>query len=236
MSFPTWEDYINSYCTQKDPNPYYEEFACRRYNPSAIQETWSCRLVFLKDVLKNPTNKTLRRNGRFIWCKNLEYEGRSTEGLRQISFTVDSGKKRFTVGENNILCVPAKTYVHNNRYFRSKLKTFLPFSSVFSYDKTIKMMARAANQDISVFRETIAEDNPYRPGALVRPRLGYFHPEINPGEIGEVIDKSVTHPIGIILGRAFADDYLGREFYRVRFGATTYEKIHPVQMEIINEV
>ena len=236
MTFPTWEDYINSYCANKPPNPYYEEFACRRYNPSAIQEPGSCRLIFLKDVLDNPTNKTLRRKGRFIWCKNLEYEGRSPNGFRQISFTVDAGNKRFRVSENNILCVPAKTYVHNNKYFRSKLKTFLPFSSVFSYTKTIKMMAKAAGHSVETFQDIVASDSPYRPGALVRPRLGYFHPEINPGELGKTIDKNVTHPIGIILGRAFADDYMGREFYRVRFGGTTYEKMHPVQLEIVNEV
>ena len=53
-------------------------------------------------------------------------------------------------------------------------------------------------------------------------------------------DKSMRqqqHPCGIVLGRSFdRDDYMGREFYRVRFGDTTYERVHPVEMEIINEV
>ena len=48
---------------------------------------------------------------------------------------------------------------------------------------------------------------------------------------------TATHPYGIILAPSFNNtDYSGREFYRVRFGGTTYEKVHPVQMEIINEV
>ena len=32
------------------------------------------------------------------------------------------------------------------------------------------------------------------------------------------------------------EEFIGREFYRVRFGDTTYERVHPVQLEIINEV
>ena len=46
-----------------------------------------------------------------------------------------------------------------------------------------------------------------------------------------------AHPCGIVLGRSLpVDSFAGKEFYRVRFGDTTYERIHPVQMEIINEV
>ena len=45
------------------------------------------------------------------------------------------------------------------------------------------------------------------------------------------------HPCGIILGKEIIDDkFIGKEFYRVRFGNTTYEKVHPIQMEILNEV
>ena len=56
-------------------------------------------------------------------------------------------------------------------------------------------------------------------------------------KINKEISSSQEHPCGIILGPSRNDnEYVSREFYRVRFGGTTYEKVHPVQMEIINEV
>ena len=204
MNFPTYEQLINQHCSVErffnpitmitESNPNYEPIAKRRYNYSPSSDVTFVRLVFLKGVLQDPTNKTLVRKGRFIWCKNLKYEGRSLDGLRQISFTVDKGSKKFLITENNIMCLPAKIFVNNNKYFRSKDKTFVAFSSVFSYKNTISMMLK------------------------------------NTEPVGE------EHPCGIILGPALLNDYIGREFYRVRFGSTTYEKIHPIQMEIINEV
>ena len=48
---------------------------------------------------------------------------------------------------------------------------------------------------------------------------------------------AATHPYGIILGRSRdTSHYAGRELYRVNFGGTIYEKVHPVQMEVVNEV
>ena len=117
MNFPTWGELIDLYCASRGDNPYYEEFANRRYNPSSMSDAHACRLVFLRPVLDTPGNKTLRRKGRFIWCKNFRYEGRNKDGFRQLSFTVDKGRKRFIAAENNILCVPAKSYVLNNRFF-----------------------------------------------------------------------------------------------------------------------
>ena len=88
------------------------------------------------------------------------------------------------------------------------------------------------------FDELIKSDNPYKPGTLVAPRLGYFHPQSK--NIAEAKNKFILndeHPCGIILGPCHENtDYSGREFYRVRFGDTTYERVHPVEMEIINEV
>jgi len=129
MSYPTWGQLIDGFCSVKKDNPYYEDFACRRYNYASSDDRNSCRLIFLKDVLCDEGNKTLRRKGRFIWCKNLKYEGRNTDGVRSISFTVDKGQKRFCVGENNILSLPSNFCVANNRFFRQKEKTFFPFSS-----------------------------------------------------------------------------------------------------------
>tara|TARA_R100000008_G_C3579111_1_gene167233 strand:- start:664 stop:1365 length:702 start_codon:yes stop_codon:yes gene_type:complete len=233
VSLPTWGDLAAFYCSNKsEHNPYFEEFSVRRYNYASSLDRGMCRLVFLKDVLKDKSNKTLCRSGRFIWCKKLRYEGRNEEGFRQVSFTVDRGKKRFSVSENNVLCVPSKVYVGNNKYFRSKLKTFHPFSSVFSYNNTLAMMSRADNYELDHFKEIVEKDNPYKPGTLVAPRLGYFFPEVTPGQ-----NPDQEHPCGIILGKEVANEqFIGREFYRVRFGNTTYEKVHPIQMEILNEV
>lgn len=248
MSNPTRESLFDNYCANESihsslgskPNPFYEEFANRRYNPSPIVDKQRCRLVFLKDVMKNKTNKTLRRDGRFIWCKELSYEGKGDEGFRQVSFSIHGGAKRFTVSENNVLCIPSSVYVHNNRYFKTKLSTFKPFSSVFGYDKTINMMIKHGKySNREEFIETIEKDSPYKPGALVVPRLGYFYPEVSNDfsvQKNAQLNKG-RHPCGIILGKSFtADDYYGREFYRVRFGSTTYERVHPVQMEVINEI
>jgi hypothetical protein len=237
MQFPTWGELVNNFCSVKEPNIYYEDFATRRYNFAASVDNRSCRLIFLKDVLNNNENKTLRRKGRFIWCRNLKYEGRNFEGVRSISFTVDRGNKRFHVGENNILCLPSSICVSNNRFFRSKQKMFLPFSSVFSYKSSLSLLAKSSDCEAEEFAQLIRNHNPYTPGSLVRPRIGYFYPNINPDKLNKEISSDNEHPCGVILGSYSCDNnYVGREFYRVRFGDTTYERVHPVQMEIINEV
>jgi hypothetical protein len=193
--------------------------------------------VFAKDVLKDSYNRTLVRHGRFVWCRNLRYAGIGDDGLRQLSFTVDHGTKQFTVSENNILCLPSKTYVNNNRYFRRKDKTFIPFSSAFFYQKAMEMMGIHHPQGPSGIREDLKRDNPYRSGTLVIPRLGYFFPQQPPSNTKPVDFLLQDHPCGIILGPSYQnDETAGREFYRVRFGDTTYERVHPVQLEIINEV
>jgi len=260
MSLPTWGELWDYHCTLKDVgnrthglprlgglsrklNPFYEEMASRRYNYAASSDKAAFRLVFLKDVLKNPDNKTLVRKGRFIWCKNIRYEGQGKEGLRQISFTVDKGKKRFLVSENNVLCVPSKIFINNNRYFREKEKTFTAFSSVFAYKNTFNMMLKESDLDRQDFQDLINRDNPYKPGTLVAPRLGYFYPQrantmrSTPKNDKDKLKLTAEHPYGIIIG-SFPDnsDYSGREFYRVRFGDTTYERVHPIQMEVVNEV
>ena len=246
MTLPTWGELQANHCTSKwsafggeqSRNPMFEHMAVRRYNYSSSGDLSACRLVFLRGVLDNSANNTLVRNGRFIWCRNLKYEGRDEAGLRQVSFTVDKGKKRFLVSENNFLCVPSKSFVNNNRWFRQKEKTFTPFSSVFSYENTIDMMLKQSDLGREEFIKRIQKENPYVPGTLVAPRLGYFYPSENLyTNEGKKIDSEQEHPYGIIIGSAFENnDYAGREFYRVKFAATTYERVHPVQMEIVNEV
>lgn len=238
MPLPTWGNLVDNFCsTKKGANPNYEDFSVRRYNFSATTDSSSCRLIFLRGVLQDDLNKTLRRQGRFIWCRNLRYEGRNSEGFRSMSFTVDKGRKRFCVGENNILCLPSNTCVNNSRYFRSKQKVFTPFSSVFSYANSLAIMARNSDLSRDQLVLQIEKDNPYKPGTLVSPRLGYFHPDINPDKLNKKIHSDREHPCGLILGPSTEDsNYVDKEFYRVRFGDTTYEKIHPVQLEIINEI
>ncbi len=234
---PTWGKLFESFCSVRGTNSHYEHFASRRYNFAASTDHRSCRLIFLKPVLVNKDNKTLSRNGRFIWCRNLLYEGRNSEGVRSISFTVDKGKKRFHVGENNILCLPSNVCVSHNRFFKSKKKTFLSFSTVFSYKNSFNMMVKNSNYTSEELGDLLNRDNPYSPGTLVSPRVGYFHPDIDPKKLNKEVMEDSQHPCGIILGPSGVEnDYVSREFYRVRFGNTTYERVHPVQMEIINEV
>jgi hypothetical protein len=244
VKLPTWSELIDEHCsvqwlTLKEGkesvklNPRYEQMARRRYNYSPGTDTVACRLVFLKEVLDNPQNKTLVRNGRFIWCRNLKYEGRHPDGHRYISFTVDKGQKRFVVSEKNCLCIPAKTFINNNRYFRSKEGTFSAFASVFAYRNTLTMMLKNTDMAREELEKVLRDDSPFKPGTLVAGRRGYFHPQAT----AAVTDFSAEHPCGIILSRSFENnDYSGREFYRVKFGGTTYERVHPVQMEILNEV
>ena len=245
MSTPTWRALMSHHCSLKWTkvgqdsvrNPFYEDMAARRYNYAPSKDATSCRLVFLKDVLKNPENKTLVRNGRFIWCRNLKYEGRDPAGLRQISFTVDKGQKRFVVREDNVLCIPAKTFIYNNRYFRKKETTFKAFSSVFGYKNTMNMMFKNSDLDREDFVKRINEENPHKPGTLVAARQGYFHPTTGTAASPPSEEWDEEYPYGIIIGPSFDNnDYSGREFYRVKFGETTYERVHPIQMEIINEV
>ncbi len=244
MKFPTWEELLTHHCTVSRystpggkclENSYYESFAVRRFNIASGDDTHKFRFVFLKAVLENADNSTLRRSGRSIWCSNLYYEGVSDQGYRQVSFTVDGGKKRFMVSENSMLCLPSKIFVSNNRFFRTKDKTFVPFSSALSYSNSVNAMARAEKTNAKDLLERIERDNPFKPGALVVPRVGYFYPAIKP-ELNSSQDLRHHHPCGIILGPSLIEGYIGRELYRVRFGATTYEKVHPIQMEIINAI
>jgi len=239
LRFPTWQQLIDTYCYKQWikingrplPNPHYEHLASRRYNFSAIEDEGSCRLVFLNPVLKDPRNKTLVRGGRFIWCRNLNYNGLNEEGFRTISFTVDQGSKVFTVSERNVLCIPSNNFINNNRRYGGKEKIFRGFSSVFSYKNTLDMMSNAKNIKREDLLRLIENDNPFKPGTLVTARMGYYFPK---SFAGQRIKYEEEYPCGIILGRSLdSDNVHGREFYRVRFNNETHESVHPVQMEII---
>ena len=255
MRIPSWSELYNFHCTKLavdnysnlfGPNPHSEKFASRRYNYAASSDKNECRLVFLRSVLEDPTNKTLNRDGRFIWCKDLHYEGKDSRGFRSISFTVDKGKKRFTVAEDKILCLPSKICVNNSAIFRRPGAIFENFSTVFSYDNTLKMMAKNSGLDYESFVAKIEVDNPFSIGSLVVPKLGYFYPKTEDSRIilgslrgrKEQDRKNDTsqHPVGLIVGNTPVSDYIGKEFYRVRFADTTYEKVHPVQMEVLSEI
>ena len=102
------------------------------------------------------------------------------------------------------------------------------------------MMARNSLLDRVEFTDQVKKDNPYKPGTLVLPRLGYFSPVFTEMDHRQQDSKILVepHPCGIILGPSVqgSDHYVGKEFYRVRFGNTTYENVHPVQLEIVNEI
>ena len=240
---PSWADLRDSHCSHPTiraeggtkTNPLYEDFARRRYNYSSREDKSCFRLVFLQEASSLSINKTLRRRGRFIWCHNVKYAGRGPGGYRQISFTIDKGNKTFVVGENNVLCIPSRAFINNNRYFRASDKTFLGFASVFGYAHLLSSMQQNMKIPKKDLLLRLRDDNPLQKGTLVAPRLGYFYPLPSPSSAPPQWDES--HPFGIILGPSLdTGDYLGRQLYRVRFGGTTYEKVHPAQMEIINEV
>jgi len=244
MQMPTWADLTAYHSSNEklpsspEPNPLYEPFADRRYNYARNHDLTSFRLVFSKQVLANQRNKTLFRKGRFIWCRDLNYEGTDPKGLRQVSFTIDKGKKRFCVSETDVLCLPAKSFINNSKFMRDKYSTYMAFSTVFSYAPTLNMMAKE-HASLEEFKSLINRDSPWRPGTLIAPRLGYFHPG------HRSLDQHVAaggtpeteFPYGIIISKGReANSYYEREFYRVRFGQTTYEKVAPIQMEIISEI
>jgi hypothetical protein len=165
----------------------------------------------------------------------LQYEGLLGTSSRHVSFTVDSGQKRFCVGEHQILCVPSKCFIGNSHYMRAKDKIFHSFTSVFDYSRSVAAMAKAIGMPEDDFCKMLEHDNLFKPGALVSPRLGYFYPQHS--TVPESYSPSEPHPYGLLLGRTIGQsDYFRREFYRVRFGATTYERVHPLEMEIINEI
>ena len=242
MNLPSWSDLITYYCdgsSHHHPNPYREKFANRRYNYAVSNDKDQCRLIFLKSVLEgnHRKNATLVRDGRFIWCKDLVYEGKNTQGYREISFSVDKGSKRFQVSEDKMMCLPSKTWVTNSSYLSRRNSTFTSFSTVFSYKNALKMMAKNSELSYESFVEKVQQDSPYKVGSLVVPKVGYFYPYLGIGKDRDYKIKDTTeHPVGVIISRTAPSDYVAKEFYQVRFAETTYEKVHPVQLEVINEI
>ena len=288
---PSWFDLADQFCARRTclggtPNPRFEVCTSRRYNYAQSRDSKSVRLVFLQGAYDDHSHKTLCRNGRFIWCKKLRYEGLDSEGLRCISFTIGKGQKRFTVCEKNVLCLPSSVYVNNNSYIRNYDKIFTAFASVFCYDKAVRMMFRndATHTSLENFQQTLDRHRPYKTGTLVAPRFGYFTPNRTVlsdtlqdlcrsycaanychesySDLAHILSRAsampkssehknliahffewsqttpaALHPYGVILGPARnASGYAGRELYRVNFGGTIYERVHPVQMEIVSEV
>lgn len=293
MKNNTWYDLADHFCAREKSlldggeNKYFDRFAARRYNYAKNYVSGAVRLVFLKSVEKDKINKTLNRDGRFIWCKNLRYEGKDDEGYRKLSFSIRNGNKKFQVSEQEIVVVPHNIFINNNSYFKKYNKILSSFSSVFEYREALKIMKRNDDrswESVDEFAEHIRAESPFRPGTLVKPRRGLFFPRL--AVFQEKIDNLVTqfcsennlnsrskelktylsgrdyittderlmslfnqfnewceqeptaaHPVGIILGRARdISPHSGRELYRVSFAETIYEDIHPIQMEVLNEI
>ena len=183
----TWYSIADSFCARQvsllagGPNPYYEHFADRRYNYATSSVPTGVRLVFRDGVKENPTNKTLARKGRFLWCKNMRYEGIGDDKYRHISFTIASGQKRFNVTERDFLSIASNVYVNNNSYFKKYNKVFTSFSTVFAYRDALKMMKRndGYRGDVDEFADKLSADSPFQPGVLVYPRKGYLFPRLS---------------------------------------------------------
>jgi|TARA_R110000803_G_scaffold194928_1_gene258098 hypothetical protein len=293
MTTKTWYDLADHFCTREKSlldggdNQYFERLAARRYNYAKKSTPGAVRLVFLQSAGADSTNKTLLRNGRFVWCKNLRYEGINKDSLRKLSFTIGKGKKRFVVTEEDVLVIPGNIFINNNSFFRNYSKVFSSFPSVFNCRECLKIMRRSDEYDwgsLDEFAEYIASYTPFRPGTLVQPRLGLFIPKIDKLEEkmselsglycdasalnskrGDLIsylsgrdyittDKALLdlfhgfrdwceeeplakHPVGIVLGRSRnISPHSGKELYRVSFAETIYEQVHPIQLEVLNEV
>ena len=291
----TWYDLADHFCARDSSlldggkNKYFERFAARRYNYAHSPPLNSVRLVFLKEVAKDKNNKTLVRNGRFIWCKDLRYEGRCPSGYRTISFRIGDGNKRFNVSEKHVLAIPHNIYINNNSFFRKYNKIFSSFASVFDYRDAVKIMKRNDDghwNDLEDYMDYLRCETPFRPGTLVKARKGMFFPNLkklqntmkeltqefcisqgllkhsdrlndylagrphsytsDDKELMKVVcrfnewcqDKpQAAHPVGVVLGRARnVSPHSGRELYRVSFAETIYEEVHPIQLEVINEV
>ena len=295
MKQHTWYDLADHFCARekslldRGKNKYFERLAARRYNYANKNITGAVRLVFLKEVAADKTNKTLVRNGRFVWCKNLTYEGVNDDGYRMISFTIADGNKRFYVSERHVLAIPHNIYINNNSFFMKYNKVFASFSSVFSYREAAKTMKRNDDghwEDLDDFMDYLRCDTPFPPGTLVRARKGMFFPRLSKlqetmavlterfceekglmkhstrlneylagrvhsytstdKELLEIFyqfndwcEKSpeADHPVGVVIGPARGiSPHSGKELYRVSFAETIYEEVHPIQLEVINEV
>lgn len=289
----TWYDLADHFCAREKSlldggeNQYFDRFAARRYNYALKHTPGAVRLVFLKSVIKDKRNKTLSRDGRFIWCKNLRYEGQDESGYRTVSFNIGNGNKRFKVSELDVVAIPNNIFINNNSYFKKYNKVLSSFSSVFEYQDALKLMKKNDDNQwssLEEFYQFIKSESPYQPGTLISPRRGLFFPKLSvfQQKIDELVTKfcfennlnnrrqelktylsgrdyitrdkklldlfnkfndwcsqeqSAVHPVGIVLGRARdVSPHSGRELYRVSFAETIYEKIHPIQMEVINEI
>ena len=293
MKSHTWYDLADHFCAREQSlisggsNPNFERLAARRYNYAKGSSPGSVRAVFLKSVAENKTNKTLLRNGRFIWCNNLRYEGKDEGGYRQVSFRIGKGNKRFHVSERSMLILPNNIYINNNSFFRKYNQIFSSFSSVFDYREGAKIMRRNSSEPLGGVEEYLSflsTESPFKPGTLVQPRKGLFFPDLGvfQGKINELSkaycdehflshrhqelvaylsgrdyittnkklsqlfqdfqawcdsEPAAVHPVGVILGRSRnISPHSGRELYRVSFAETIYERVHPIQLEVINEV
>tara|TARA_R100001510_G_C7653216_1_gene211293 strand:+ start:901 stop:1788 length:888 start_codon:yes stop_codon:yes gene_type:complete len=295
MSNATWYELADLFCAREKSllysegdNPFFERCAARRYNYATKIVAGGVRLVFLKSAAVKKTNKTLYRNGRFIWCKNLKYEGKDNDGYRTFSFTLSKGNKRFHVSECDVLALPHSLYINNNSFFRKYNKVFSAFASVFKYRDCVKIMRRNDDSfvgDTEDYLRYLEEQSPYKPGTLVKPRKGLFFPKLEAlsGKMENLVDKyceernisyhkknlsqflsgrriskqleeetlpvfrsffewsksipEAVHPVGVVVGGSRdISPHSGRELYRVSFAETIYEKMHPIQMEIIHEV
>ena len=197
----TWYELADLFCARErsllhseENNPFFERLAARRYNYATKIVNGGVRLVFLKSAAPTKTNKTLCRNGRFIWCKNLKYEGKEEDGYRTFSFTLSQGNKRFHVSERDVLALPHNLYINNNSFFRKYDKIFSSFASVFKYRDSVKIMRRNDHSfvgDTEDYLRYLDDQSPYKPGTLVRARKGLFFPKLEAlrGKMETLVDE-----------------------------------------------
>ncbi len=257
----------NNFTNNVKKNPHHEPALGRRYNHAHRSGSDAVRLVFL-NTLKNEdplAASRLLRAGSPFWCYKLSYEGLSKAGYRRVGFTLSKkSHKRFVVEERHILVVPARVRIYPKFWDEYKQRC-TNFGAIFTYTTAINMMYLSSKVYINGgttedFVEKLAEDSPYKIGALVRPRLGLFAPAPRRSKLITALknqyknstdvltyefetwcrksDETLIHP-GVLISRSAGSGkghgLYGKEIYSVQLGRDTYENVHPNELEIVRK-
>jgi hypothetical protein len=247
-------------------NPYYEDALGRKYNHSVRSGTNAVRMVFLNSLLEEqPESSRLVKKGKPLWCYCVKYEGVCKKtSYRQISFTLSiKSKKRFCVGEQHILLIPARVRIYP-KFWDGYKQRCSNFGSVFTYSPLMTMMWASSEEFVNGktrddFVNRVENDNPYKIGTLVEPRIGLFGPWAKRSSLLKMLEKKYNHlvdtgspqdqfytwcreapeaviPPGVIISREYGSskvNYYGKERLKVQMGGEIFEDLHPNELNII---
>jgi hypothetical protein len=226
-------------------NPNYEPAFERKYRVSKRVFEIAIRVVFLDSLLRDESYSKgysrLVKDGAPIWCYNLKYEGLSSRGYRRFSFTLENELKRFIVDSRHALLIPSRSGV-TPKFYDGYTHRCKNFGSVFAYAPAVQAMFEASAQpaeSVVEFFSYLKKESPFRPGALITPRLGLF--SLVTRNRSEILAGNLPFPYGVVLKRGkeeyeTAGNLFGRESYEVMFGSEIYKDVHPNELEIVSHV